>query len=83
MVGAVFARVAAKRIAFIAAALRQMGFDARDAEARAVAAHAAYLGFLRLLHHAPDTVGNGRVRAHNVRAMFGVLTGKASPPNDG
>ena len=84
VVGAVFARVAAKRIAFIAAALRQMGFGRKDADARAIAAHAAYLGVLRLLHHAPNTVGHGRVRTRNVRTMFGVLTAKASSlPDDG
>jgi AcrR family transcriptional regulator len=74
VVGTVFARVATKRIAFIAAALRQMGFARKDADARAIAAHAAYLGFLRLLHHAPDSVGAGRTRARNVRIMFAVLT---------
>jgi AcrR family transcriptional regulator len=73
VIGAAFARVAAKRIAFIAGALHETGSSPREAQARAVAAYAAYLGFLRLAQHAPMTVGRGRKRAGLVRRVFAAL----------
>jgi len=78
VIGAIFARVAAKRIKFIARSLREIGFSPRDANARAIAVHAAYLGFLRMAHHGPEIVGAGPTRARNVRIMFEALSNKAS-----
>lgn len=73
VIGEVFARVAAKRIAFIADALRAAGLQATEASARAIAIHAAYLGFLRLYRSAPSTVGIGQARARNARRIFSIL----------
>lgn len=62
VIGPVFARVTAKRTAFVAKALVEIGFKPAAAKARAVAAMAAYLGFLRLARHAPAVVGSAAER---------------------
>lgn len=73
VIGSAFSRVAAKRIAFIAGTLRDLGDTVRTAEARAVAAYAAYLGLLQLAYYAPKTIGRGRHRIDLARRIFTAL----------
>ncbi|MFO1109017.1 MAG: helix-turn-helix domain-containing protein [Bradyrhizobium sp.] len=75
VIGEFFARVSAKRIAFIARALREAGIAAAEAGTRAIAIHAAYLGFLRLNANAPQAIGAGRARARHARTIFSLLGG--------
>lgn len=79
VVGEFFAKVAAKRIDFIAKTLREAGLPRGEATVRAVAIHSAYLGFLRLNASAPRTVGTGRTRANRARAIFSLLGGLDRP----
>jgi AcrR family transcriptional regulator len=79
VIGEFFARVSAKRIAFIARALRETGIPSAEAGARAIGIHAAYLGFLRLNANASQTVGSGRTRARHARTIFSLLGGLARP----
>jgi len=78
VVGAAFARVAAKRIAFIAATFRELGFGKAAAEARAVTLHAAYLGFLTLAARARKTVGRStKARTKLAARLFAFLQADA------
>ena len=63
----VVARVAEKRVAFLARAYREMGFPTKVARQRAVTAYAAYVGMLHLARIAPGTVGTAQERAATVR----------------
>ena len=83
VIGEFFAKVSVKRIAFIASALRDAGIAAAEARARAIAIHAAYLGFLRLNANAPQTIGTGRARAKSARTIFSMLAGLDMPATKG
>jgi AcrR family transcriptional regulator len=77
VVAPVYARVAAKRVAFIADTLAALGFAPAAARRRAVALHALYLGYLQLARALPDLTGDGDERAATVRDSFAAL---ATPP---
>lgn len=83
VIGEFFAKVSGKRIAFIAGALRNAGIAGAEARTRAIAIHAAYLGFLRLGANAPQTIGTGRTRANSARAIFSMLAGLDTPATNG
>lgn len=75
VIGPIFARVTAKRADFIAAALAELGFPPATARARAVAALSAYLGYLRLVRHAPAVIGDAASRAEIVGQVVDILLG--------
>lgn len=73
VIAPVFARVTEKRVAFLRAALVEIGLPKADAESRAVAAYAAYLGFLRLAESAPKVAGNAHERAGRAQQIFALI----------
>lgn len=59
-VAAVVTRVTRTRLAFLAEVFTGLGHDPRSARHRALAAYAAYLGWLELRRTAPDTAPEAR-----------------------
>lgn len=59
IVGPVVRRVAARRIAVLEACYRALGYGGDAARSRALLAHAAHLGTLRLMREAPDWAPRG------------------------
>lgn len=80
LVRPVFARVAAKRIDFIARTLEEMGFAPAVARRRAFLMHAAYLGYLQLSQRAPELLGDAEERAMLVDEAFDLLTSAGLAP---
>src|SRR5262245_57724016 len=70
---AVVARVAERRVAFLARTYRDLGFPAKAARRRAVTAYAGYVGMLHLARIAPATVGDAAERAATVREAVRLL----------
>jgi AcrR family transcriptional regulator len=72
-VGRVLRRVSRRRIDYLAACYREIGFTPGEAEARALLAYAAYLGTLRLRREAPDRVPRGQAFAAFRRHLVATL----------
>ena len=78
MLRATLRRVAAKRIAFIHEAFREMGLGTRDARNRAVLCYAAYVGFLHLAREAPEQVPSAKEVQSYVRHTVETLVDGAA-----
>ncbi|HYD51754.1 MAG TPA: TetR family transcriptional regulator [Gemmatimonadaceae bacterium] len=77
-VGAVLARVAARRIAYLAACYRDAGLEAPLADAMATFAYAAYRGLLQLAREAPAALP--REWSHYPTVTAGALVPAPAPP---
>jgi AcrR family transcriptional regulator len=73
-VAIVLTRVTRRRIAFIAAALREIGFDAASARRRALVVYSAYLGTFSAQQASPRSVPRGRSFAPYLTELLEVLT---------
>ncbi len=79
VVAPVLARVAQRRVAYLAQCYRELGVEEKDAAARALLAYAAYRGLLQLAREAPTEVAvdagsyaSAAVAAHVPTAASGV-----------
>jgi AcrR family transcriptional regulator len=74
----VLARVARRRLEFIARLLERLGFSRADARRRALLAYTSYLGYAQLVHAAPEVVP----RAQGARRAYlnDTLAALTSPP---
>jgi AcrR family transcriptional regulator len=74
----VLARVARRRLEFIARLLERLGFSRADARRRALLAYTSYLGYAQLVHAAPEVVPRtqGARRAY----LNDTLEALTSPP---
>ncbi|TPW12670.1 MAG: transcriptional regulator [Acidimicrobiaceae bacterium] len=69
--------VTAQRVDFVAALLRGAGFNASEAERRAVLAYAAYVGYAQLAATVPDKLpSTKRARRALQRTMVNTLTAR-------
>lgn len=73
IVASSLSRVAKRRITFLSKAFREIGLPLRKAQYRALLAYTSYVGFLHLLHEAPDALPNERLFRAFLKDQLAIL----------
>ncbi len=74
LVASSLSRVAKRRIKFLSKTLFEMGLPVRKAQHRALLAYTSHVGFLHLLHEAPDALPRGKRFAAFLRDQLAILS---------